>query len=379
MAEATQPLRITLPPLRITLNEQQQVNLEWLTAQYQQQLNAAVQDQNKLSDDWKRWIAENKLHNRPDGTIIQAMVQRGIDVQAALQEVNRISGDPVFQAGSNFVQLLKKLESLLAIQQQLAELAPSYNKIERRERVTQAEFLENYYSKNRPVILTGMMEDWPAMKLWNPEYIKTNFGQAQVEIQFDRDSDPLYEINCENHKKTVTLSEYVDMVAQGGESNNYYMVANNRNMEREEMKDLMNDFIMFPGLLNPQETSGRVFFWFGPAGTITPLHHDPVNLMMAHVTGRKRWRLIAPEQTPLMYNYRGVFSKVDCENPDYQKYPLFKNVRIIEEVLEPGEVIFIPVGWWHQVKALEVSLSMSFTNFVFPNHFNWQDPNIPSW
>lgn len=27
----TQPLSITLPPLRITLTEQQQVNLEWLT------------------------------------------------------------------------------------------------------------------------------------------------------------------------------------------------------------------------------------------------------------------------------------------------------------------------------------------------------------
>ncbi|NES98124.1 MAG: cupin-like domain-containing protein, partial [Desertifilum sp. SIO1I2] len=210
-------------------------------------------------------------------------------------------------------------------------------------------------------------------------YFKANYGQAQVEIQFDRNSDPLYEINCERHKKTVAMSEYVDMIVQGGESNNYYMVANNRNVEREDFKGIMDDIVMFPELLNPQDTSGRVFFWFGPAGTITPLHHDPVNLIMAHVSGRKRWRLISPEQTPFMYNYVGVFSKVDCENPDYNRYPLYKNVKIIEEVLEPGEIIFIPVGWWHQVKALDISLSMSFTNFVFPNYFNWQDPNIPNW
>jgi ribosomal protein L16 Arg81 hydroxylase len=101
--------------------------------------------------------------------------------------------------------------------------------------------------------------------------------------------------------------------------------------------------------------------------------------MMAQVYGRKRWRLISPQQTPLLYNYVGVFSKVDCENPDYQKYPLFKNVQIIEEVLQPGEVIFVPVGWWHQVKALNTSISLSFTNFVFPNYYTWQDPNIKAW
>jgi len=136
---------------------------------------------------------------------------------------------------------------------------------------------------------------------------------------------------------------------------------------------------MFPEFLDELDTKGKVFFWFGPVGTITPLHHDPLNLMMAQVYGRKRWRIISPEQTPLLYNYVGVFSKVDCENPDYNRYPLFKDVNIIETVLEPGELIFIPVGWWHQVKALDISISLSFTNFVFPNQYNYKNPDISAW
>jgi ribosomal protein L16 Arg81 hydroxylase len=44
--------------------------------------------------------------------------------------------------------------------------------------------------------------------------------------------------------------------------------------------------------------------------------------------------------------------------------------------LEPGEAIFIPVGWWHHVKSLEVSISVSFTNFVFPNYYEWKYPHI---
>ncbi len=377
MTETNLPLRITLPPLRITLNEQQQVNLEWMPQQQPQQLPPAPPP--GLSPEWKRWIAESKLRNLPDNFIIQSMVQNGIDIQTALQAVNQISSDPCLQAGSNFVQLLKKLESTLTIYQQLAELSPAAHTIERRSRLSRAEFLEQYYSKNKPVILTDMMGDWKALSLWTPEYFRTQYTNSAVEIQFNRNSDPLYELHCEKFKKTVTMRDYVEMITAGGETNDYYMVANNRNLERDDMKSLFNDFIMFPEFLNPAETSGRVFFWFGPAGTITPLHHDPVNLFMAHVYGRKRWRLISPHQTPYLYNYVGVFSKVDCENPDYQKYPLFKNVKMIEVVLEPGEIIFVPVGWWHQVKALDVSIALSFTNFVFPNHYEWKDPNLPNW
>ena len=370
----TKPVRITLPPLQITLTDDQTVNLEWQTQNHQM-----LDDRTRFSDSWKRWIAENKFHGRQDAALQRAMVQNAIDAQIAKQAINSIPSDPCFQAGSNFVQLLRKLESILEVKQQLAELSPNFGKIERRSRLSRKEFLSEYYAKNTPVILTEMMDNWPAMSKWSPQYLKENYGKVQVEIQAERNSDPNYEINCNNLKQTVTMSEYVDRVTRDGTSNDYYMVANNRNLEREELKGLMDDIEMFPEFLDASNTSSRVFFWFGPAGTITPLHHDPVNLMMAHLYGRKQWKIISPEQTPMLYNYVGVFSKVDLENPDYKKYPLFENVKIIDVVLEPGEVIFIPVGWWHHVKALDPSIAVSFTNFVFPNQYNWQDPNIPSW
>jgi ribosomal protein L16 Arg81 hydroxylase len=45
----------------------------------------------------------------------------------------------------------------------------------------------------------------------------------------------------------------------------------------------------------------------------------------------------------------------------------------VDIIPEPGEVLFMPVGWWHHVRALEVSMTLAFTNFVFPNHFNWEE------
>ena len=369
----SKPVNITLPPLRITLTDEQQVTLEWLT---QNLTNLASETKKEIPDNLRRWMAINKLLNQSEDGIIQMLVKMGVDVNLATEEVRGIASHPYFQICSNFVQLLQKMESQLQIQTQLAALSSKFGKIERKSNLSRAEFLENYYATNTPVILTNAMSNWSALHLWNPNYLKQKYGHATVEIQSNRESDPEYEINLEKHKQTVLFSKYVDMVASSSESNDYYMVANNQNLEREEFKSLFEDIKIFPEYLNSAETSGRVFFWFGPAGTITPLHHDPVNLILAQVLGRKRVRMISPEQTPLMYNHVGVFSKVDGENPDLEKYPLYRNVKILEFILEPGEALFIPVGWWHHIKSLDVSISVSFTNFVFPNYYEWKYPHV---
>jgi hypothetical protein len=49
--------------------------------------------------------------------------------------------------------------------------------------------------------------------------------------------------------------------------------------------------------------------------------------------------------------------------------PLFAKAEIIDITLEPGEALLIPVGWWHHVRSLDISVNISLTNFLFPNDF----------
>jgi hypothetical protein len=48
---------------------------------------------------------------------------------------------------------------------------------------------------------------------------------------------------------------------------------------------------------------------------------------------------------------------VDISNPDFAKYPLFADAIGEECTLEPGEMLFIPVFYWHQVTSLDNSIS----------------------
>jgi hypothetical protein len=45
-------------------------------------------------------------------------------------------------------------------------------------------------------------------------------------------------------------------------------------------------------------------------------------------------------------------------------------LKVYEVTLNPSEILFIPIGWWHQVESLDRSITLSYTNFVFKNDFS---------
>jgi hypothetical protein len=63
-------------------------------------------------------------------------------------------------------------------------------------------------------------------------------------------------------------------------------------------------------------------------------------------------------------------------NPDLNRYPMFKSATVLDVVLAPGELLFIPIGWWHWVQALDVSISLAFQSFAVPGHNVYWDSNI---
>jgi len=287
--------------------------------------------------------------------------------------------DPAYLAARKIQQLQYKFASTMANQQKLWELAPDYWRVDRRKHVSQGEFLERYVWGSRPLVLTGVAANWPAMKRWSPQDLKARFGHLNVQIQAERSADPRYEVNKLNHQRQVHLGDFVDQVLAGGVTNDYYLTANNEALRRPEFAPLLDDIGPLPKVCNRAELPNRSSFWFGPAGTVTPLHHDTLMLFHTQIVGRKRWRFISPLETPRLYNHFEVYSPIDLDAPDLNRYPDFKDVTVLEVVAEPGDTVFLPLGWWHQVRSLDVSLSFSYSNLDLPNQYTYVNPTIHNW
>jgi ribosomal protein L16 Arg81 hydroxylase len=110
--------------------------------------------------------------------------------------------------------------------------------------------------------------------------------------------------------------------------------------------------------------------WIGPPGAFTSLHHDLTNNFIVQVVGRKRVRLLPASEVGKLYNKRHVFSEIpNLENTsiDMDRFHRLAGAITYEVLLEPGDILFMPLAWWHQVPALDFSVTLTYTNFLWPN------------
>ena len=101
-------------------------------------------------------------------------------------------------------------------------------------------------------------------------------------------------------------------------------------------------------------------FWLGNR-FIVPTHMDETSNIACVVAGRRRFTLFPPEQVanlyigPLEFTPAGApVSMVSLRNPDFERFPKFREALAASRTVElsPGDAIYIPPGWWHNVESL---------------------------
>jgi hypothetical protein len=105
--------------------------------------------------------------------------------------------------------------------------------------------------------------------------------------------------------------------------------------------------------------------WFGPAGTISPLHFDRSHNLLHQHWGRKHVVMVAPSYSHLM-----MPGPKNSESPHVSSLDLVTsgsnidlsrlNAPCLETILEPGDVLFLPAFWWHNVMSIDAAISVNY-------------------
>ncbi|KAG9342864.1 hypothetical protein JZ751_015080 [Albula glossodonta] len=223
-------------------------------------------------------------------------------------------------------------------------------------------FRSEFLAQQKPVILEGIIDLWPAFKdhCWSIDYLRTVAGCRTVPVEVgSRYTDE------EWSQTLLTVNEFIDRYIVGKEEGGHvgYLA---QHQLFDQIPELKED-IRIPDyccLGEGEEDDITINAWFGPAGTVSPLHQDPQQNFLAQVVGRKYIRLYFPRDSEKLYPHQSQLlhntSQVDVENPDVARFPDFLKASYQECILNSGEVLFIPVKHWHYVRALDLSFSVSF-------------------
>ena len=162
------------------------------------------------------------------------------------------------------------------------------------------------------------------------------------------------------------FADYVEWLRVEEPSNDVYLTAFNSGTNAVALAPLWKDIGDVAILRRRSDSDG--FLWLGPRGTLTPWHHDLTNNLLVQVLGEKRVRMSPPWAWARMRNSTHCFSDWDNEplpaGPGDATRP-----PVIECIIGPGEAIFLPVGWWHYVRGLDATITLTCTNFRARNDF----------
>lgn len=232
-----------------------------------------------------------------------------------------------------------------------------------------------YRAARRPVVIEGVARRCPELDRWRLDHLAAQIGDRQVLVSTGHGppavTDPVRFLTARRYERR-TFSSYAGHLAAGEVPPGGAYLTDPTILD--EIPALRRDIAAAHAQLaalcdrDPRAwrlLSRRPTLWIGPAGVVSPLHFDRVENFHAQLTGHKRWTLFAPSQARSLYHRSRevpvpLYSPIDVERPDLARFPRYRDAAPWSAVVEAGEMLFVPSGWWHQVRTLDRSVSITF-------------------
>ncbi|KAL0081388.1 jmjC domain-containing protein 7 [Phycomyces blakesleeanus] len=300
-------------------------------------------------------------------------------------------------------------ESFVRYVKEYQEMCGSYVHVYQKP-PTPLEFLRTSVHPNRPAIIKGAFDDWPARTKWTNQYLRSTMGKVPITVAITpngyADAVTLDKITGKEYfampyEKVMPFDRFIDTIEGKENSPNKHYISLQNGSLPAEFSPLEKD--VAPHIDWCSEALGKqpdaVNFWFGDSGSTTSLHKDPYENCYAVIRGEKTFVLFPPSEYYCMHEsiYPGAVYEpnsttgslelvpihpptktpwipVDPLSPDYTRFPRFRHAKPLIITVQEGDMLYLPALWFHHVLqngdqgviAINYWYDMEYTNSLFP-------------
>lgn len=230
--------------------------------------------------------------------------------------------------------------------------------VDKVEDISHRDFKSMYYDTKKPLIITGLARQWPAFKKWDWDYFIDVVGDTNVGVYNNIKSDAYTPINTAD--EYMKFGDYLRQVKAGPLELRIFLF----NIF-QHAPQLIADFT-WPEHLMKGFVKKYPMLFVGGKGSITHMHFDidMSHIMHTQFIGKKRVLLFPHEEQHKLYrkpwevlsmaNYANYY-----ESFDYNSFPAAKLAEGYEVILDHGDTLFMPAGYWHHMEYIDSGFAMS--------------------
>jgi hypothetical protein len=234
--------------------------------------------------------------------------------------------------------------------------------VEKFEDISPEDFQRLYYGPMKPVIIKNLAKTWPAYNKWTWDYFQQAVGNVEVGVYNNIKSDAYTPVNkADGYMK---FGEYLDLVKKGPVELRIFLF----NLF-QHAPQLVNDFT-WPEHLMKGFVKRYPMLFTGGQGSVTHIHFDIdlSHILHTQFVGRKRVLLFPYHEQHKLYrkpwevlslvNFEKYFDPVN-NKLNLEKFPAVNLAKGYEVIMEHGDTLFMPAGYWHHMEYLDSGFAMS--------------------
>lgn len=205
-------------------------------------------------------------------------------------------------------------------------------------------------------LFRGLVSGWPAMTRWTPAQLAARHGDTVVRALLGLPATGvLFAENQQRYERALTLAAFLEVMLSTPPEQPCYL-AYQRVAELFPAADYD-----LAGLLGDRNTDPDTRAWIGSAGTRSMLHSDLKDNLFCQLWGEKHIVLVPWAHSRAVYPFPDnvVNSQLDLADLDLERHPRLRQAVLYTGTMTPGDLLYIPRGWWHDIRSRTPSVSLN--------------------